>query len=349
VKNTPTHQGSPEAEQLPTVLARYGVVAGAIKPTPAGRMNRHWRVEAVDGAVYALRRYTPERSLAAIAFEHDVTAEAGAKGWPVAAPVTAGDGATAVCEDMRWYALFPFFEGQPGPLHSAAHLRLKGRLLAHLHDDLATSPRRDQRDGWGRIWECDVNAPIGRFASFNDALTAFGREHPDVASAIRRYRYRSLRELARCGYGALADTLVHFDFHNDNLLFKDGRLSGLLDFDSVHLDARAADIACSIANDCPEPPADIATSAEAAAALVGGYVEHTPLEERELRLVVPLVRAYRLSGLPRTLRAWSEGRDEEVFPRLRRLLDQRLPALDANGAQIEAAIMRAADGAGRSA
>ncbi|MDP9238539.1 MAG: phosphotransferase [Chloroflexota bacterium] len=333
---------SADASVLRDVLARYGIVASTITPIPAGRMNRHWRVEAADGAVYALRRYTPERSPAAIAFEHGVIEDISRRGWPVAAPLGSDDGATFVSIGGQRYALFPFLGGQPGPPYSAAHLRTKGRLLARLHRDLASSPARDQREGWGRIWESDVTAPIGRFASFNDALLAFGGEHPDLASAIRRYRYRSLRELARLGYGDLPDTLIHFDFHNDNLLFDGGVLSALLDFDSVHFDARAADIACSVANDCPEPPADIATSADAAAAFVGGYVAHTPLEDRELRLIVPLLRAYRLSGLPRTMRAWSDGRHDEVFPRLKRLLEQRLPALDTNGAQIEAAVMRAA-------
>lgn len=332
---------------LRDVLARYGVVASTIEAIPTGRMNRHWRVMATDGAAYALRRYAPERSAAAISFEHEAITHAAARGWPVATPVAAGDGATTVSQDGRQYALFPYLGGRPGELYSAAHLRIKGRLLARLHRDLASWPGTEQRDGWGRIWEYDALSPIGGHTSFNEALLAFGEEHRDMAAAIRRYRYRSLRELARLGYGELPDTLVHFDFHNDNLLFEGGALSALLDFDSVHLDARVADIACSIANDCPEPPADIATRPEAAAAFVAGYCEHTRLDEQELRLIVPLLRAYRLSGLPRTLTACTAGRLDEVFPRLKRLLEQRLPALDANGAEIEAASMEAAEEAER--
>jgi homoserine kinase type II len=333
-----------DLELLPDVLAGYGIDAESIIDIPAGRMNRHWRINAA-GAAYVLRRYVAERSAAAITFEHAAIAHAAGRGWPVAPPTAAADGRTTVIHADRTYALFRFMPGAPGPLHSPAHLHTKGALLARLHRDMASFPERGQRDGWGRIWEHDASSPIGNYASFTDALFAFADDHSELASKIRAARYRSLRELARLGYGDLPDTLVHFDFHSDNLLFDGGELTALLDFDSVHLDARAADIACSIANDCPEPPADIATSPPAAAAFVAGYVQQAPLEDRELRLIVPLVRAYRLWGLPRTLAAWAAGRFDEVFPRLARLLDARLPALDANGTEIEAAILRAAGAA----
>ncbi len=334
-----------DRDALKDVLRRYGVAAASISAIATGRMNQHWRIDVADGRPLVLRRYRTERSDAAIAYEFAAIAQAASRGWPTAPPLTTLDGGSTVTRDGRRYALFPFMQGAPGPMYSAAHLRIKGALLARLHRDLASLSEGGQRDGWGRIWEHEDEPRIGTYASFSDALLAFGREHRELASTIRAARYRSLRELARLGYGDLPDTLVHFDFHNDNLFFHDGELSALLDFDSVHLDARAADIACSIANDCPEPPADITTSATAAAAFVAGYAQHTPLEDGELRLIVPLLRAYRLSGLSRTLAAWAEGLSDEVFPRLERLLHGRLPALDANGAEIEIAIMQAAGGA----
>lgn len=329
------------AEQLRDVVARYGIGVTAVGEISSGRVNRHWRIEAADGGAYVLRRYARERSTSAIAYEQRVIEHAAGRGWPVASPLTAAEGATTVADSGRTYALFPFMRGAPGPARDLGRLRMKGNLLARLHGDLASWPERQQRDGWGRVWEHDISSPIGEHSSFNDALLAFGREHPALAAKIRTARYRSVRELARLGYGALSDQLVHFDFHNENLFFDGDELTALLDFDSVHLDARVADIACSIANDCAEPPADIATSPAAAAAFVDGYVRHTALDDVELRLIAPLLRGYRLAGLSRTLTAWAAGRADQVFARLHRLLDERLPALDANGPQIEAAIMRA--------
>jgi Ser/Thr protein kinase RdoA (MazF antagonist) len=40
-------------------------------------------------------------------------------------------------------------------------------------------------------------------------------------------------------------TVIHGDFIAQNLLFHTEDLSGVLDFDSVHLDLRATDVACA--------------------------------------------------------------------------------------------------------
>jgi len=173
-------------------------------------------------------------------------------------------------------------------------------------------------------------------------LREFGREHAGLASAIRAQRYRSLRELARLGYGELADTQLHGDFQRDNLLFDRGELTAVLDFDSTHRDARVVDIAWSIISDCGEPPAETAIDARFAAALVGGYAEDTPLSDAELRLVVPLIRAHNVAICAWGVRRYLEAGDATVLPRLERRIGVRLPQLEARAAAIEDAITAAA-------
>lgn len=133
---------------------------------------------------------------------------------------------------------------------------MKGRLLARLHQELATWEAPGQRDGFGRVWELDVF--IGahtQFDTFNELLMALGQTHTDLARAIRAQKYTMLRELSTLGYGELPAAPGHFDFHHDNLLFQRGELTGLLDLDLVRLDARVADLATSVALDCLAPPA----------------------------------------------------------------------------------------------
>jgi len=321
-------------------LAAFGVEPTSMTRIATGRMNEHWRV-ATGGAMYVLRRYTAERSAAAIKYEHDVIAHLAARAWPVASPIAAERHKPFVELRGRRYALFPLLRGEVGPMRDDDHLRRKGRLLARLHHDLATARSLGQRDGWGLIWELD-HASGSEFTSFNEVLGAFERHHSELAAQIRRHRYASLRELSRLRYGDLPHQVIDFDFHNDNLLFDGDKLVGLLDLDSVHRDACVTDIACSVANDCPEPPADIAPDPRSVASFVAGYTEQTPLSERELRLIVPMIGAYRISSFPRAIVSWLHQRDARTLVRIRRNVDERLPALAARAALIESAVLSAA-------
>jgi Ser/Thr protein kinase RdoA (MazF antagonist) len=322
-------------EAIDVVLARFGVQGAATTPITRGKYNEHWRVE--DGpARFVLRRYNTERTAAAVRYEHDVLDRLAHTAWPVAAPLPSVDDDSLVELQGRIFALFPFIDGEPGPAHSRAHLRVKGRLLARLHHDLAPIGPEAQRESFGRIWELD-----GDDGTFNDLLREFGGTQRELASMIRAHRYRNLRELSRLAYGELPDQLIHGDFTRENLLFDGARLAGVLDFDHAHLDARVVDLAWSVLSDCYEPPEDTAIDAAAAAAYVGGYADHTPLEERELRLVVPLLRAHHLSILKRGLRMWlSEPTDELLF-RIDRRVRRRLPQLDERAIAIEQALLAA--------
>lgn len=322
------------------VLARFNVDQREVTPITSGHINDHWRVEAADDAVFVLRRYIAVRSAAAIGVEHEVLMRLAERQWPVAAPIDAGNGNRIVEHDARLYALFPFIRGELGAAHSRGHLRVRGRLLARLHGELATLPVDNQRDGFSRTWELDTPD-----ATFDGVLRAFGAEHRELASAIRGERYRNLRELSRLGYGPLPQQLVHGDFSRDNLLFDSGELAAVLDFDFVHLDARVADIAWSVLSDWP--PADTAIDPAAAAAFVGGYLEHTQLSETELRLIVPLLRAHQLAMLGFGVRAWAaRDRSRALMVRIERRTRQRLPQLAQQAAAIEEALLREADRCG---
>lgn len=327
-----------DTSALRDVLERFGVTAGTAHRIERGRFNEHWSVdEANQTSSYVLRRYNAQRDAVSIAFEHDVLRSPAMSAWPVAAPETMANGASLVEAGGRLYALFRRLPGALGPAYGTAHIHLKGRLLARLHGDLARVGVDGQRPGFGRVWELDT-----RERMMNDVLRDFGETQRELGWAIRAQRYRSLRELSRLGYGDLPDTLIHFDFTRENLLFDDGRLTGVLDFDHVHFDARAVDIAWTIISDCTEPPEDTSISIELAGALVAGYAEQSALDERELRLVVPLMRARHLSLLNASLRLWLADPNDDLLFRIDRRVRRRLPQLDEREAALTDAILRAA-------
>lgn len=321
------------------VLAAFGIVADTIRDIRAGRVNRHWHVVA-GGSEYALRRYarTPfvTRTSESIAFEHEAIRRAAAKGWPVATPIPSLEGDTLVERDGSLWSLFPFLAGRPATTTSARHLRIKGRLLARLHADMADLGPGEQRVGFGRMWELD--GYMGSGLPLNEMLRTFSESHNDASWTVRGQRYRNLRELSRVGYGDLPDQFCHFDFHRDNLLFADGELSGLLDFDSSHLDARVADIATSIALDCLEPPTYEAISPEATRAFVEGYAEGSRLTEQEQLLIVPLVRSWIIAAAAGRIAQWLRAPDPAVESKIGRTVGRRIPAFELRREALERAV-----------
>lgn len=327
---------------LDEVLAHFGVANATIHDIRTGRVNKHWRI-AANASTYALRRYRLQRSPAAIEYEHALLQHTEAKGWPVAVPLISRDGATVVDVDGRAYSLFPFLPGRPAP-RTARYTRLKGGLLARLHQDLASWEAPGQREGLGRAWELDSYiAAHCEYRTMNDLLAMFGREHPDTARIVKSQKYAMLRELSVLGFGEQPAVPCHFDFHHDNLLFQRGSLSGLLDFDLAHLDARVADVATSIQLDCLAPPAYSEISPALAAEFVRGYVEQSRLSETEVQLIVPLMRAAILGLVAWRLAGWARCDDvSTVLQSLNRSVTQRLPSFARNRAALEAAIQQAA-------
>jgi Ser/Thr protein kinase RdoA (MazF antagonist) len=332
-----------DMQAVDAVLLRFGLdERRAERIVPGGHVNAHWRVPG-GPSDFVLRRYHSKRTKSSIAFEHELLRRLGAA-WPVAAPVDVG-GAGTVEYGGRLWSLFPWLPGGPLPAHGRENVARQGGLLARLHRDLAAGGTPQQREQFSKVWELDAHGwGIGASGiTFDELLRSFGRDHPELAAAARRERDRNLRELGAFGYGELPEQPIHGDFAREHLLFDGGRLSGVLDFDLAHVDARASDIAWSMISDCGEPPAETAIDPALAAAFVAGYCAESPLTEQEARLIVPLVRAQDLVILGDALRQWATPAGGAAqLPRIERRIRQRLPQLEERAGAIEAAVMRAA-------
>jgi homoserine kinase type II len=312
----------------PDALAGFGLVPARIEPLTAGGVNRHWRVRS-GGATYVLRRYNPRHDPAGTAYEHQALAFLAALAWPVAAPLPAPDGTTVLHAPDGRYALFPFLPGAPAAHGDRDILRLKGRTLARLHQDLAGWPIAGQRPGWGRVADLDAAVQPDGHASLDALLSVVAAGHPVGAAALRMERAANLAELSRLGHDGLPDIVVHFEFYGANLLFEGGALSGLLDFDFIHRDTRVADIGRSLIIDGSQRAPGRFLDAAVVCAWVEGYASHTPLTEQERRLIVPLARANLLWLVAVPLSIWTVTGDAMLLRSALHTLHHDLPALRA--------------------
>lgn len=281
-------------------------------------MNRNWRVETPGGPL-VLRRYNRARTGPAVLWEHTLLGFASGRGWPVPNPIPTRTGSTLLEHDSRLWSASHFLEGEPGSADSPGMRRIYGVLLARLHHDLTTFGSEGQRPGFGKTWELDAPVETAGAGTFNELVAAFSRDYPELGSAVRRQRYRNLRELSRLHYPDLPDRPIHGDFQPKNLLFKDAQPTGILDFDQARRDALVCDIAPLL---MPFQPLDL----RHCAALLEGYESVRLLSDQEWDLLPALVRAALLWWVAFLLVRWRTEGGEPAG--IARTMNQRFPAFD---------------------
>jgi Ser/Thr protein kinase RdoA (MazF antagonist) len=232
------------------------------------RGNTHWRVQR-GRETFVLRMYGPRQTGSSIQYELDILRRLRDRGSPVAAAV---DGMAQY--DGSAFVLFPLLPGRPHLRESKRQRRQRGRILAELHHELGALAGLGQRIGWRQADEvvAEGESRIGHWRSCAICLT-----RPDLVDGIARHFEGVHSRLCAAGASRFPATVVHGDLIAQNLLFQRGKLSGILDFDSAHLDLRAADVACARRSGDDE--------------VVRGYLDAAPLSDAELRCLDDLWRA----------------------------------------------------------
>jgi homoserine kinase type II len=301
------------------VLGAFGFDGATSTRFEHGVLNAHWLVER-DAEKWVVGRHNPIKTRESVEWEQLLIGHAAREGWPVPVQLPTTDQQTSFKHDGAIWSAGKYLPGAWQETDTPAAMHIRGRLLARLHRDLASFGIEGQRPDTGKTWELDaLIAPINA-GSFNDLLRVFGQEYPELASLIRRERYRSLRELARLKYPDLPEMPIHGDFGRSNLLWQDGQLTGLLDFDQSRRDALLCDIAPLF---MPFMPLELPL----ARALIEGYQSMRPLTDSEWDLLPALIRAALLWWLGFLLAQWRLVGGEPQG--IARTMTVRFPAFEA--------------------
>lgn len=230
--------------------------------------NSHWLVRR-DDSEFVLRRFRPIRSLAYAAYEVAVLDRLAAMGHPV--PTVVDEPAEVA--DSVWF-LMTKAEGARGG-YEADDPRERGRRLAALHDGLGRLTDLGQREARQMTFE-----PIAS-ATFDAALADYAAWYPDDARVMQWHLDRCRALLDGWDLSVLPSGVIHGDFTPWNLLFTEGELSGIVDFDLSHWDLRIADFALSWRGKYDD--------------VVFGFDEVSPLSDLEWELLSPIRWAWLLS------------------------------------------------------
>ncbi len=203
---------------FPTLGART-----ASRGIEAGTVNTSYALDLASGR-YFLRLYE-EQDLDGAAREAELLSHLSSSGVPTPAPIAGEDGAFVRLLEGRPAALFPWVDGdilcQKRVTPEAA--RIVGAALARIH--VAGGPC-----GAGRF---HPEAIIERSAGITDAaLRDELRERVVAVAALRR--------------ADLPSGLVHGDLFRDNVLWNEGKIAALLDFESAHHGPFIFDVAVTV-------------------------------------------------------------------------------------------------------
>lgn len=231
-------------------LAHWGYPVRNVEPMTGHGVNQHFRVETESGDLGVLRRYNSRHGAASTPYEHAVLRHLAGLGWPVAAPLpTLGAKYVVETDEGRW-SLFPYLFGTPPPRNVPLFLQRKGVLLALVQRDLQSWECPGQREGFGRVTDLDTPLQASGIGDFNALVDMLRQVDATRANALETMRERNRETLERRGYSEQSDWTLWYGCLRDHILFTDDDVTGLLDFDAAHRDARVADAARSLVVDC---------------------------------------------------------------------------------------------------
>lgn len=226
------------ADEIRAVLAHYelGAVRSAQQMLGGAADAPKALITTTRGRFVLKRRAPGNAEPFAVALAHSAMLHLGDAGLPVARLIaTGGDHNSMVQLGRHIYELLAYIEGAPfdGTPRQAS---LAGAMLGQAHEALrGFHPETQPQHGSYHAADLVV-AQLERIARL-------GQAYAGPAGELDRARAQAEAKVDALGFESLPRQLTHGDWHPGNLLFREGAIVGVLDFDSPRLAPRVTDIA----------------------------------------------------------------------------------------------------------
>lgn len=242
------HRAEFQPDELSAVLAHYelGAIHG-IEPQIKGSHRSPKALVTSDRGRFLLKRRATGRDDAAkVAFGHRVQRYLAARHFPLAHLVgVRGTQDTLVMRDGEIYELFQFVHGQPYD-RSPESTADAGRVLGRFHRLLR---------GFQAHWEpsrhgyhdspCVRHNLSGVPAAVGKDDSVSGRESELLATVTALYGMydNACDRVNEALFAEWPEQIVHADWHPGNMLFRQGRIAAVIDYDSLRLLPPVTDVA----------------------------------------------------------------------------------------------------------
>lgn len=242
-------------------------------------MNNESFFLATDRGEFVLRRARSSKTADAMRFEHALTLHLRDHGIPVPEWVPGCDGTCWILAgDMLW-SVATFIRSDPVKVN-AELIRQVGEILARFH--VATSTFQPS---------VPVPPPASKAKQALKVLATLG-SLPDDPQALELAQ-RMARALPRAAtaeaesLASHAGRIIHGGCRRSSVLFRDGRLVGLLDLDSARQGPRGLDLAIALASFARPKKGETTLNMTCARALGAGYTSVLALEAEERQAIPP--------------------------------------------------------------
>ncbi|MBN2137387.1 MAG: phosphotransferase [Sedimentisphaerales bacterium] len=230
-------------EELVRVLSHYdiGVVHKAEAVSAGNRRVPKMVFLSEKGKFFLKRRSRSRNDLKWVTFAHAVQSYLAKDGYPAVSLVTTRDaGSTVLQINHHVYEMFEFVTGSRYDGSAEQTLDI-GRRLAGLHRRLADF-KSDARPPQACFHD---SATVRRHLKTlgSDRLAGPDRQMQVTAEALMPLYNGSSARVNQCGFDSWQEQIIHGDWHPGNMLFNDGRIAAVLDFDSVRLAPPVIDLA----------------------------------------------------------------------------------------------------------
>ncbi len=241
------HRERFDAPELAMVLSHYDVgVIESLRSFPRGsRRSPKVKIKSRRGEYLLKRRAAGQDDPYRVAFAHDVQLHLANNGYPVPGLIGTRDDNNSMLQfNGRTYEMFNYINGVRYHRSQRAATEV-GRMLGHLHRLMwEFQPSYDAPEG-GYHAAVELDAKMALLGPAVARVEPRGdtNELEHTIDFLRVAYYDAARRVNECGYAEMPKTFVHGDWHPGNLLFRDGEVVAVLDFDSSRIEPRISDIA----------------------------------------------------------------------------------------------------------
>jgi len=234
-------------QELNAVLKHYalGSIRRADKQVKGSRRSPKVVLETDGGRFLLKRRARGRDHPMKVAFAHSVQQYLAEQGFPLPRLVTAKDEDTMVIINERIYELFEFAEGETfdrsleATFDAGRVLGLFHQLLEGFESDWEPSRRGYHDSGRVRNSLNEVPAGIGK----HDSVAGKETELLGTGTALYDSYEGAAERVNEAKFHRWPVQLVHADWHPGNMLFTEGSVEAVIDYDSLRLMPTVTDVA----------------------------------------------------------------------------------------------------------
>jgi homoserine kinase type II len=250
------------------------------KKTAEGVANHNWILKT-DKGKFILRGVAKDRKLNELLFELEILKELSERGFPheVPNPIAAKNGKLFVKFNGIIFWIYNFIEGKTCVKQDRNKIKQTAKMMALSHKFLEGFKPKSKKN-WPGPFEVDWLIKEIENSIKQAGRTKTDKDFLDNAENV----LNSLKSLNSKGYDKLQKLPIHHDINGENMIFKNDKLVGLIDFDDSRIDTKIRDLTIYLQFEC-RTGKKYSLDLNKAKLFLQEYRKHNKLDKKEIKFI----------------------------------------------------------------